>query len=75
MIIKRASETIQNKSPLHIEKILSWIELNCGITRANAKSVMVVLKDTDKITLNEDTGIVYWGKRSQIPQEKKEDTG
>ncbi|KYK22352.1 hypothetical protein AYK24_08390 [Thermoplasmatales archaeon SG8-52-4] len=75
MTIKRATEIVKEKSPIHVEKMLSWIELECGIKRDNAKSILIILKDTDKITLDSESGMIYWGKKSQIPQENEEETG
>lgn len=68
MIRKKAEIVIKSKVPNHIEKILSWIEYDVGITRDTAKAILIMLHDIGKITIDKDTDMVYWGNRSEIPQ-------
>jgi hypothetical protein len=68
LIIQRAKGIVMEKSPIHIEKLLSFIEYEMGIRRENAKGVLVILHDIEKITIDKATDIVHWGKRVEIPQ-------
>jgi len=75
LIIEHGKRVVKDKTPMHIEKLLSWIELEVGIKRDNAKSIVVILHDTEIIDIDNETGMVYWGKRPKITQGKQENTG
>ncbi len=72
MIIDHATKVVKERTPIHIEKLLSWLELEIGLARKNAQSILIVLHDTEIISIDNDTGMVYWGKKSKIGQEKEE---
>lgn len=62
----------KRRLPLHLEKLLSWIEFETGLSRNNAKSMLMVLLDIEMIKIDEVKKMVFLGEKvdervAQIP--------
>lgn len=56
--IKLLEEFLKDKCPMHMEKLLSYIEYKMGFARENARSKLMILFDVGKINIDPETKIV-----------------
>lgn len=56
----------KKKCPIHIEKMLSWIEFETGISRINAMSMLMVIKDIDLIEIDELKKLVSINENASV---------